>query len=102
MQFDSHVNTTCMQGIELLAAWHSLGGCGLLQVLYATACCTDHPVGDGSFTPLQVNYAERFSAAGRTRCACWSYHDHLHFGVYSKFSGMLCDIFAQTPDLVVA
>ncbi|CAL8470982.1 g10524 [Coccomyxa elongata] len=35
-------------------------------VLYATACCTDHPVGDGSFTPLQVNYAERFSAAGRT------------------------------------
>ncbi len=38
-----------------------------MQVLYATACCGDHTVGDGSFTPLQVNYAERFSAAGRTR-----------------------------------
>ncbi|KAK9901313.1 hypothetical protein WJX75_005944 [Coccomyxa subellipsoidea] len=35
-------------------------------VLYATACCGDHAVGDGSFTPLQINYAERFSAAGRT------------------------------------
>ena len=40
-----------------------------MQVLYATACCGDHAVGDGSFTPLQINYAERFSAAGRTRCA---------------------------------
>nr|ABF57675.1 chloroplast polyribonucleotide phosphorylase [Chlamydomonas reinhardtii] len=35
-------------------------------MLYATACCSASPTGDGSFTPLTVNYAERFSAAGRT------------------------------------
>lgn len=40
----------------------------MAKVVYATACCGDQPVGDGSFTPLQVHYAERFSAAGRTRC----------------------------------
>jgi polyribonucleotide nucleotidyltransferase len=36
-------------------------------VLYATACCSSSPTGDGSFVPFTVNYAERFSAAGRTR-----------------------------------
>lgn len=35
-------------------------------VVYATACCSAAPVGDGSFVPLTVNYTERFSAAGRT------------------------------------
>jgi polyribonucleotide nucleotidyltransferase len=36
-------------------------------VIYTTACCSNKPSGDGSFTPLTVNYQERFSAAGRTR-----------------------------------
>jgi polyribonucleotide nucleotidyltransferase len=36
-------------------------------VIYTTACCDTKPTGDGSFTPLQVHYQERFSAAGRTR-----------------------------------
>ncbi|KIY96871.1 polyribonucleotidenucleotidyltransferase, partial [Monoraphidium neglectum] len=35
-------------------------------VLYTTVCCENTPKGDGSFVPLQVNYQERFSAAGRT------------------------------------
>lgn len=35
-------------------------------MLYTTACCSNEPAGDGSFLPLQVHYAERFSAAGRT------------------------------------
>lgn len=35
-------------------------------VLLTTACCADGVSGDGSFLPLQVNYFERFSAAGRT------------------------------------
>ncbi|GIM13944.1 hypothetical protein Vretimale_17037 [Volvox reticuliferus] len=35
-------------------------------MIYATACCSPSPTGDGSFLPLTVNYAERFSAAGRT------------------------------------
>jgi len=42
----------------------------LLQIVYTTACCSNEPVGDADFLPLQVHYAERFSAAGRTRCAC--------------------------------
>jgi hypothetical protein len=37
------------------------------QVVYATACCSNGPQGDGSFLPLSVHYQERFSAAGRTR-----------------------------------
>ncbi len=37
------------------------------QVLYTTACCSLEATGDGSFIPLQVNYTERFSAAGKTR-----------------------------------
>ncbi|KAL0019747.1 hypothetical protein WJX77_011122 [Trebouxia sp. C0004] len=35
-------------------------------VLYTTACCSLEATGDGSFIPLQVNYTERFSAAGKT------------------------------------
>ena len=35
-------------------------------VLYTTACASRERTGDGSFVPLTVNYAERFSAAGRT------------------------------------
>lgn len=35
-------------------------------VIYTTACCAARPSGDGSFVPFQVNYQERFSAAGRT------------------------------------
>ncbi|KAI8473323.1 MAG: chloroplast polyribonucleotide phosphorylase [Monoraphidium minutum] len=35
-------------------------------VIYTTVCCDSKPTGDGSFTPLQVHYQERFSAAGRT------------------------------------
>ena len=35
-------------------------------VLYTTACASRECTGDGSFVPLTVNYAERFSAAGRT------------------------------------
>ena len=38
-----------------------------LQVLYTTACCNAGKTTDGSFTPLTINYSERFSAAGRTR-----------------------------------
>lgn len=38
------------------------------QVIYTTACCAEKPSGDGSFVPLTVNYQERFSAAGKTRC----------------------------------
>ena len=38
-----------------------------LQMVYVTACCSDFPTGDGQFVPLTVNYAERFSAAGKTR-----------------------------------
>ncbi|MEW5317022.1 MAG: hypothetical protein WDW38_008355 [Sanguina aurantia] len=34
--------------------------------IYTTACCSPVATGDGSFLPLTVNYAERFSAAGRT------------------------------------
>lgn len=45
------------------AVMASCGG----TVVYATACCSAAPVGDGSFVPLTVNYTERFSAAGRTR-----------------------------------
>ena len=37
-----------------------------LQMLYATACCSSEPAGDGSFLPMTVNYSERFSATGRT------------------------------------
>ncbi|GLI65046.1 hypothetical protein VaNZ11_008469, partial [Volvox africanus] len=42
-----------------------MGTCGQTMI-YATACCSPSPTGDGSFLPLTVNYAERFSAAGRT------------------------------------
>ena len=35
-------------------------------VVYTTACASRECTGDGSFVPLTVNYAERFSAAGRT------------------------------------
>lgn len=35
-------------------------------MVYTTACADDAAAGDGSFAPLQVNYSERFSAAGRT------------------------------------
>ena len=38
-----------------------------MQMVYATACCGDVPAGVGSFVPLTVNYAERFSAVGKTR-----------------------------------
>ncbi|KAG2500423.1 hypothetical protein HYH03_001992 [Edaphochlamys debaryana] len=44
------------------AIWATCGE----TVLYATACCAPVPTGDGSFVPFTVNYAERFSAAGRT------------------------------------
>ena len=50
----------------------SVGGTFVLsaaQMVYTTACCSNDPVGDADFLPLQVHYAERFSAAGRTRCA---------------------------------
>jgi polyribonucleotide nucleotidyltransferase len=40
-----------------------------MQMVYTTACCSNEPVGDADFLPLQVHYAERFSAAGRTRRA---------------------------------
>lgn len=39
-----------------------------MQVVYSTACCGEEAASDGSFTPLTINYNERFSAAGRTRC----------------------------------
>lgn len=39
----------------------------MAQILLTTACCDASPSGDGSFVPFQVNYTERFSAAGRTR-----------------------------------
>ena len=39
-----------------------------MQVLYSTACCGEEAASDGSYTPLTINYNERFSAAGRTRC----------------------------------
>ncbi|KAK9830771.1 hypothetical protein WJX74_006445 [Apatococcus lobatus] len=35
-------------------------------VIYSTACCGEEAATDGSYTPLTVNYNERFSAAGRT------------------------------------
>ena len=35
-------------------------------VLYTTACSDCDFASDGSFAPLQINYTERFSAAGRT------------------------------------
>jgi len=35
-------------------------------VLYTTACSDHDFASDGSFAPLQINYTERFSAAGRT------------------------------------
>lgn len=35
-------------------------------VLYTTACSDNDFASDGSFAPLQINYTERFSAAGRT------------------------------------
>ncbi|KAL4853937.1 Polyribonucleotide nucleotidyltransferase [Chlorella vulgaris] len=35
-------------------------------MLYTTACADEDSSSDGSFAPLQVNYTERFSAAGRT------------------------------------
>ena len=35
-------------------------------IVYSTACASRDCTGDGSFVPLTVNYAERFSAAGRT------------------------------------
>ena len=38
----------------------------MVQVVYATACTGAEAAGD--FLPLSVSYAERFSAAGRTRC----------------------------------
>lgn len=40
----------------------------MMQVVYSTACCGEEAASDGSFTPLTINYNERFSAAGRTRC----------------------------------
>lgn len=38
----------------------------LMQVLYTTVCVDHDFASDGSFAPLQINYTERFSAAGRT------------------------------------
>ena len=38
------------------------------QMVYTTACASPYPAGDGTFLPLTVNYQERFSAAGKTRC----------------------------------
>jgi polyribonucleotide nucleotidyltransferase len=35
-------------------------------MMYTTVCTDNDSAGDGSFAPLQINYAERFSAAGRT------------------------------------
>jgi len=35
-------------------------------VLYTTACSDNDFASDGSFAPLQINYTERFSAAGKT------------------------------------
>lgn len=35
-------------------------------MVYSTACASRECTGDGSFVPLTINYAERFSAAGRT------------------------------------
>lgn len=35
-------------------------------MIYTTVCTDNDNAGDGSFAPLQINYAERFSAAGRT------------------------------------
>ena len=35
-------------------------------VVYATVCCEDKPAGSASFAPFQVNYQEKFSAAGKT------------------------------------
>ncbi|KAK9821471.1 hypothetical protein WJX81_007489 [Elliptochloris bilobata] len=35
-------------------------------VVYTTACCSSEATGDGWFMPLQVQYSERFSAAGKT------------------------------------
>ena len=40
-------------------------------MVYATACCSNFPTGDGQFVPLTVNYGERFSAVGRTRFVPW-------------------------------
>lgn len=37
-----------------------------LQIIYTTVCADMDNASDGSFAPLQVNYTERFSAAGRT------------------------------------
>lgn len=37
-----------------------------MQVVYSTVCMDRDFASDGSFAPLQVNYTERFSAAGRT------------------------------------
>jgi hypothetical protein len=39
------------------------------QVIYTTVCADADNASDGSFAALQIHYNERFSAAGRTRCA---------------------------------
>lgn len=35
-------------------------------MVYTTVCADNDNASDGSFAPLQINYTERFSAAGRT------------------------------------
>jgi len=35
-------------------------------MIYTTVCADNDNASDGSFAPLQINYTERFSAAGRT------------------------------------
>lgn len=53
--------------LERLAARHQAPSWPSWATLtYTTACCSPSPTGDGSFVPLTVSYAERFSAAGRT------------------------------------
>lgn len=35
-------------------------------MIYTSVCADSDNASDGSFAPLQINYTERFSAAGRT------------------------------------
>jgi hypothetical protein len=58
-------------------------------VIYTTACCSASPVGDGSFTPLQVHYQERFSAAGRTRY-CFAFIGSLCGVAVCRWINALC------------
>ena len=62
-----HADECCSMSMCADALPHSSPSLDLMQVIYATACCGEEATSDGSFTPLTVNYNERFSAAGRTR-----------------------------------